>query len=1827
MENRLERNIDNWKKSLLELGKRNKLINYKDTKRSNINIVEPGINDLFENLVLKEKAMAFPLYEDEVSEDGGEPLLIHSGDIRSDRTLVEEQKTLRNLRSKSKSFIQEQGINVLYMSFGFLEWKEAQHSDVVIKSPLVLVPVTLTMESIADPYVLKLHEDEIVLNPTLAYKLEEDFGIILPEYDNDNEDIVGFLKSLQATIGNSQWNIVLDASISLLSFMKMNMYKDIENNIDRIKSHPVLKALAGDSSDIERISEDYDGFDHDTMVRPLDTFQVVDADSSQQDAILYSKNNISFILQGPPGTGKSQTITNIISEGLADGKKILFVSEKAAALEVVHSRLSSIGLSEFCLSLHNNKKNKKEVLNDLHQTFNLDKHILKEEILYDLHNLENERSQLNQYVRDLHEKNEPLNKSIFEISGNLVELPECEDLLFSIADVKKMTQSDLNKIKKSLDDFSHVLGMMKKDYKENPWVGCNIPNVTHEFRLNAKIELENLRDLVKKYNEALSIFDKVMNVEWTLTIDEIDDYVAFLKFIKSSSNVIPKQWLYGDSKKITTAIERAKDYKHTLADYDEITDNLMMKYEEGYFQLDAQHYFNELSNLREQLDEIRNLEVENFDDLISHIDKSIDETDNLQKSLTEINEVVISIAKKFKLGTIRSYEDFEYVSNVLSELEKKPSPTDMWFDGDKAKVVDELLVESIRRINETQGIKDGLGQCFENAIYTIEHKEMLVRFRTQYTNFLKVFKKQYRGDKALLKGIYKGSEVLSDQIIVDKLQLLSTLSEHQTWFEDKETMLSEAFGKRYMKEYTDWEAIKTSRLDFEKLKSMVGKSITNEDIKVVLCEGVFPDELEEADKHIKKYLASSQWMMIKNQIDIKVIQESGISQVPSAIRKIYNILVETKKCIEPIEKTCQFDLKFSILMNDLEKKSKLEQVEENLEKNYQSLKEVFNELFDGMDTNWEQIISSLEWTEKFIGYKTRYEVSNEFIETFQTNSSCHDLLEVLQSNKNIIQSKWTWFKGLFDINRGLFNSNTFELVNIVNNCVDGFTLLEEWVDYRNHLKVCEEMGLGEYIKKAEEVGILRTHLSDGYFRRFYKLWLDFNIVKYPSVLNFRQRVQDERIKNFRDLDKRSLDIARARVRSKLIDQLPNRNFTSSAGDEVSILNREMSKRRRIMPLRKLFASIPNLLMTLKPCMMMSPLSVSMFLQAASYDFDMIIFDEASQVKTEDAVGAIMRGKTVIICGDDKQLPPTSFFGTSKMNDDYDSEDEELDSYESILDEALTVLPNRTLKWHYRSRHEHLIAFSNAKIYNHELVTFPSCKDDVPDEGVEYIHVIDGVYDKGGSRNNIIEAKKVAQLVIDHFIRKPDRSLGVVTFSTAQQVAIEDELRRIRKDDNSYEGNFSEEKQEPFFVKNLETVQGDERDTIIFSIGYAKDGTGKPMAMNFGPLTKDGGERRLNVAITRAKHNVKLVGSIHPTDIDLERATSEGVRLLRSYIEFAKHGPDALLKETSVSSVKEFDSPFEKGVYDFLVRKGYKVDTQVGCSGYRIDLGVKHPEISGIYVMGIECDGATYHSTRTARERDRIRQTVLEDMGWSIHRIWSTDYIKDPKNENRKLLESIEKCIENFTLDQDVISEAVALKRAVNHEDFLEKVEVTVDLSNQDIDKYGFKYYEEANVFDIELPSEDVRGVSKVIERVVEMESPIHYELLCKRIAPLTGREKATKVVKEFVDLALPYCKESVERRYDFIWDKKNSVPAVRIPETAYYVRDISYIAPEEIAEAMMTIVLSSYGITKEGLYSETRRVFGFNRAGQKIMRAFDGVYEKLNVDGKIKILDGRITLS
>lgn len=552
--------------------------------------------------------------------------------------------------------------------------------------------------------------------------------------------------------------------------------------------------------------------------------------------------------------------------------------------------------------------------------------------------------------------------------------------------------------------------------------------------------------------------------------------------------------------------------------------------------------------------------------------------------------------------------------------------------------------------------------------------------------------------------------------------------------------------------------------------------------------------------------------------------------------------------------------------------------------------------------------------------------------------------------------------------------------------------LNAWCAWRKVRSEAISLGLAGLVQGMEIGAVAPGRVIDCFEADYARWWLNATVDGDDVLRSFVSAEHESRIAAFRALDDRFTDLTRQYIRANLCAGLPELDDVSR-GSEWGVLRHEINKKRMHLPLRTLMGKIPTALPRLAPCLLMSPLSIAQYLPAETALFDVVVFDEASQIAVWDAIGAIARGRQVVMVGDPKQMPPSNFFERSQEDAD---DDVEMDGdLESILDECLGAnLPTRHLTWHYRSRYESLIAFSNHRYYGGGLVTFPSPVTE--DRAVSFHLVKDGVYEKGGARINKPEAKAlVADLVgrlKDPAFAASGLTVGVVTFNSEQQKLIEDLLDEERRQDPALEQFFVEDLLEPVFVKNLENVQGDERDIMYFSITYGPDRTGA-VSMNFGPMNRDGGERRLNVAITRARHELRVFSSLHPDQLELSRTKAEGVKDLKHFMEFAERGPRALAQAV-FGTIGDYDSPFEKAVADALAAKGWRVHPQVGVSSFRIDLGIVDQDVPGRYLAGVECDGATYHRSATARDRDKLREQVLRGLGWDIVRIWSTDWWVD-----------------------------------------------------------------------------------------------------------------------------------------------------------------------------------------------------------------------------------------
>lgn len=577
-----------------------------------------------------------------------------------------------------------------------------------------------------------------------------------------------------------------------------------------------------------------------------------------------------------------------------------------------------------------------------------------------------------------------------------------------------------------------------------------------------------------------------------------------------------------------------------------------------------------------------------------------------------------------------------------------------------------------------------------------------------------------------------------------------------------------------------------------------------------------------------------------------------------------------------------------------------------------------------------------------------------------------------------------------------FSDNLVDLRDKMQAIVNLQPRINTWCRWQAIRREAETIGLQTLIEALEN-GTVEPLDTEGAFKTAYCIWLASRLVDERKELRtFSAVAHEEKIKLFREIDEKVSDLSIDYIRASLSSGIPHPE-DKNRPQGYGILSRELQKRMRHKPIRQLVSEMGDALTALTPCLLMSPLSASQFLSADNRLFDLVVFDEASQITVWDAIGAIARGKNVIVVGDPKQMPPTSFFDRAASTDGQDDSGIEED-LESILDESLSAsVKLHRLTGHYRSKHESLIAFSNHRYYGGELVTYPS--SETRNTAVSFVKV-EGIYQRGSGRTNPEEAKAVVSQVISR-LNDPvlnQLSIGVVTLNSEQQRLIDDLLDQERRNDPELERFFGNDAEEPVFVKNLETVQGDQRDVILLSIGYGPDTPGaQTMSMNFGPLNRKGGERRLNVAITRATSEIVVFASFDPSMIDLTRTSSEAVRDLKHYLEFAQRGPSALGEAVlSVGGYGQYDSDFEEAVAIGLQHRGWTVHPQVGVSKFRIDLGIVHPKFPGNYLAGIECDGATYHSLPSARDRDRVRHAILENLGWKLLRIWSTDYFIDPK---------------------------------------------------------------------------------------------------------------------------------------------------------------------------------------------------------------------------------------
>lgn len=1537
--------LDKWADLLLDTGKRNNLINFKDTKASTVEVLFPSSDALFKKV---DGATTFEVFdpkiieEDDELEESFEPeqlqiemqgetdtpgrktdfLAQYSGKIkRQNQILLYNAATnpltaVRKIDKKAREFIEETGVNVAYMAFGFIHWKESDSSSYVFRAPILLVPIQLEQASTVDPYFIKSAEDDIIVNPTFSYKMDAEYGVKLPEYND--EGLAAYLEKVRRLVTKLQWTVTQECKIGIFSFLKINMYRDLKDNATAILANRNVRQLLGEPIDTEKMSGD-DGMTTSVADPLIELHSVVDADSSQIEAIEMAKSGKSFVLQGPPGTGKSQTITNIIAECLSDGKKVLFVSEKLAALNVVYDKLKQAGLAEFCLQLHSHKANKKEVIADICHTLRTGKSVVSSKADTEIAIKEKAQHQLDAYAIELHKQRPIIEKSLYQLYESYAAFHSMPDVEYPVPQLSVKGEAYLTKTVYFLEQYVDYIPSVGYNYRKNPWYGY----INRDTSYQAKVEVKSNCSAVIQLLPELIPLQQEISEKYGIQCDSIEDALiwnTFFGFAATSELITP------------LLLNRAH---------------------------------------------------------------------------------------------------FNTVKSALHELQAQSS--------------------------DILALRSELSAMFDDDIYKVDgagyHKKLTKQFSG---TFSRLFNAEYK-------------QLINDLRLCKK--------------DGKKPSYSEA-------------VIMTEKISYYQQKNK---------------------EYAEAEAPIKTFLGAA-YKGVETEWDYVIEQMSALEAIFSN------------------------DISFGPL-------------------------EHYDDFSSERDT--------------FADYSQRLE---------KAFAICDD--ETLKCAA-----------GYFD--SAILNIHCAPcslVLRRLNDCLGEMDKLDNWCHFSDLLSELDDMQVVPYINTAISQNVEPKHIVGAFQKQFYYQWIDSVLSGNPVLSAFNRVSQDKAVCTFSEKDTEQFEINKAKIRAELSSMRPSLDMIAS-GSALAILLREGEKKRKQKSIRTLLIETGELVQRIKPCFLMSPLSVSTFLAPNAVDFDVVVFDEASQIFPQDAIGAIYRAKQLIVVGDSKQMPPSNFFNASIEIEDNDEETGDVTDFESILDLCSTSMQQLRLRWHYRSRYEQLITFSNKNFYDSDLVTFPSSKADALGIGVDYYHV-DGVFDRKVHTNRK-EAEFVVDLIYQNIERYPNRSLGVVAFSVAQQDLIDKLLSKRRQNTPEKEYFFKNDEKEPFFIKNLETVQGDERDTIIFSIAYGIDAQGR-LLHNFGPLNRMGGERRLNVAVTRAKCNVQLVSSMHYTDIDLKRTSAEGAKLLREYLDYAENGDIALERAISVSPFEQFDSDFELEVCDYLRSKGFAVDTQVGCSGFRIDLGLKMPNTSD-YVLAIECDGATYHSSRNARDRDRLRQEILERMGWKFYRIWSTDWFRNKSVEQHRLLEAAADAVKNPT--------KVEVK-SVDSQPTETFEEVVAEKH------FEFPPYKEADVYKLSnqyLP-ENFKGM---IRGILEIEAPLSEDLLLKRIAWCFGREKVTSVVQENYEILMHgYQSHGIIRRNGFLYLDDGKEIQFRGPGDIE--RDIKQIAPEELAAGMFEIIKQNVTVDKKGLYHSLAAQCGISRVGKAINEAMDSALHVLK--NRIVIDDEQISL-
>ncbi len=1421
------------------------------------------------------------------------------------------ERSLKKLHRQAKVSLEENGCNTLYLALGFLRWYETDKSTRPRYAPLLLVPVDLVRKITDKSYSLRVRGEDVQMNITLLEMLRQDHGILIgginppPETEKGIDIPLVFNTVRQAVMAKKGWDVEEHAFIGQFSFSQFIMWNDIRNRSDELRRNHVVASLISGKLEWEPQDVSISPAELDDKVAPSDMAVPVSADSSQLAAVYAASQGQSFVLHGPPGTGKSQTITNMIANALYNGKSVLFVAEKMAALSVVQKRLAKLGLDPFCLELHSNKAQKRAVLNQLEQTLAIGHVKSPEEYQRTADELKRRRAALNEIMTALHEP-QPIGMSLYEAITLYESLSEYKNCITLDADYPEKTSAEAHQA--VLDSLSRVIAAGKEigGYQSSPLKHYRRTAYDINTRDSFKKAAEQLRSLLPGAGES---YRKLLQ-EMQLT--GCTDHASYTGILTMLGLAVSGEYLPTQLAANAPAVTRSADLQ-TL------------------------------------------------------------------------------------LGEGRQYQQME------------------------AKVLER----------------------FEKTVLAVDASAVRLQWKE---NEQKWFLPKMLGSGKIVKSLQlhaRNAGAVTKENFLAVCDELVALTEQRQKLTGADSQLTDVFGAL-------WQADKS---DFDKL-----------------------DRCLQGTSAMRETLA---------KLQTPALADAMQRPLPGSYQEAQTAYEKLQACTDALQKDYAID---------------------------------FTEAFSAPD-----------W---FAAAKTE-------------------------------DDGW----------------------------IDGSTLLRERSILEELLNDLSARGLDAIVSAYRSGFVHEDTITDAYRCEASRVTIASAMHKYPALSGFQGTQFEFSLSQFAELNSKFEALTVQELCARLSAKIPAASEGMKGSSEISVLQRAIKSGGRMLSIRKLFDSIPTLLRRICPCMLMSPISVAQYIDPSFPHFDLVVFDEASQLPTSEAVGAIARGDNVIVVGDPKQLPPTSFFTAQHTDEEnYDKED-----LESVLDDCLALsMPSMHLLWHYRSRHESLIAFSNAKFYENKLLTFPS-----PDDQIRKVTrvQVEGFYDKSKTRQNRAEAEAVVNEIVrrlsDETLRKD--SIGVVTFSVVQQNLVDDLLTEAYVKDPQLEA-YANEMYEPIIIKNLENVQGDERDVILFSIGYGPDQEGK-VSMNFGPVNQDGGWRRLNVAVSRARKEMKVFSVIRPDQIDLTRTRSDGVAQLRAFLEFADRGTQVLARGANASVYK--NDAFAELVRDELAKYGYTVKCGIGCSGFRVDAAVVHPDDPGRFVLGLLCDSSTNWHTSTARDRLLSQPSVLRGLGWKLCSVHILDWLDNKERVIERIRQAIADAVAGTPDPVQTETVKPVSYSAANFEK--EHIPIPAELASP----YTTCILPDMGTSDEFQQPATLRKIADTIAKVIDTEAPVSRKTVLRRVIAAWGITRSSARTEQIFEAALQKVKpqKTTSRGNVFLWKQEQDPAAYETFRNGGEKRAIDDICTEELCYAMCCVIRAQVSIPQSDLVRETAKLFGFARVTPLIEQA------------------------